>query len=89
MKFLLILGSVIALPSFAAGGGDLDASDYTGVSFWLVTAALLASTVFFFIERVRVAAKWKTSLSKTVRLLKYLKSQDLQNPKQYLSFLVS
>ena len=63
MKFLLILGSVIALPSFAAGGGDLDASDYTGVSFWLVTAALLASTVFFFIERDRVAAKWKTSLT--------------------------
>ncbi|NCV46267.1 MAG: biphenyl 2,3-dioxygenase, partial [Proteobacteria bacterium] len=57
MKYLLILGSVIALPSFAAGGGDLDASDYTGVSFWLVTAALLASTVFFFIERDRVAAK--------------------------------
>ena len=63
MKYLLILGSVIALPSFAAGGGDLDASDYTGVSFWLVTAALLASTVFFFIERDRVAAKWKTSLT--------------------------
>ena len=63
MKFLLILGSVIALPSFAAGGGDLDASDYTGVSFWLVTAALLASTVFFFVERDRVSAKWKTSLT--------------------------
>ena len=63
MKYLLILGSVIALPSFAASGGDLDASDYTGVSFWLVTAALLASTVFFFIERDRVSAKWKTSLT--------------------------
>ena len=50
MKYLLILGSVIALPSVAASGGDLDASDYTGVSFWLVTAAMLASTVFFFIE---------------------------------------
>lgn len=63
MKLLLILGSVIALPTFAAGGGDLDASDYTGVSFWLVTAALLASTVFFFVERDRVSAKWKTSLT--------------------------
>ena len=63
MKLLLILGSVIALPTFAAGGGDLDASDYTGVSFWLVTAALLASTVFFFVERDRVSAKWKTSFT--------------------------
>jgi bacteriorhodopsin len=63
MKYLLILGSVIALPSFAAGGGNLNAADVTGVSFWLVTAALLASTVFFFIERDRVSAKWKTSLT--------------------------
>jgi len=63
MKYLLILGSVIALPSFAAGGGNLNAEDITGVSFWLVTAALLASTVFFFIERDRVSAKWKTSLT--------------------------
>ena len=47
MKLLLILGSVIALPTFAAGGGDLDASDYTGVSFWLVTAALLEPTSNF------------------------------------------
>ena len=36
MKYLLILGSVIALPSFAAGGGDLDISDGVGISFWLL-----------------------------------------------------
>ena len=63
MKLLLILGSAIALPSFAASGGDLQASDLTGVSFWLVTAALLAATVFFFVERDQVSAKWKTSLT--------------------------
>ena len=63
MKYLLILGSVIALPSFAAGSGDLDISDVVGVSFWLVTAAMLAATVFFFVERDQVSAKWKTSLT--------------------------
>ena len=63
MKYLLILGSVIALPSLAAGGGDLDISDGVGVSFWLVTAAMLAATVFFFVERDQVSAKWKTSLT--------------------------
>ena len=63
MKYLLILGSVIALPSFAAGGGDLDISDGVGISFWLVTAAMLAATVFFFVERDQVSAKWKTSLT--------------------------
>ena len=63
MKLLLILGSVIALPSFAASGGDLDISDTVGVSFWLVTAGMLAATVFFFVERDQVSAKWKTSLT--------------------------
>ena len=63
MKLLLILGSAIALPSLAAGGGDLDIGDSVGVSFWLVTAAMLAATVFFFVERDQVSAKWKTSLT--------------------------
>ena len=32
-------------------------------SFWLATAIMLASTVFFFIERNDVSGKWKTSLT--------------------------
>ena len=44
MKFLLTLAGVVALPAFAA---DLSTSDMTGVSFWIVTAAMLAATVFF------------------------------------------
>ena len=63
MKSLLILSSMIAAPLFAASGGDLDADDFVGVSFWLVTAAMLAATVFFFAERDQVKGKWKTSLS--------------------------
>ena len=63
MKLLLILGSAIALPTFAASGGDLQISDTVGVSFWLVTAGMLAATVFFFVERDQVSAKWKTSLT--------------------------
>ena len=59
----MLLAGLIAVPSFAAAGGDLDASDYVGVSFWLVTAALLAATVFFFLERDNVSAKWRTSLT--------------------------
>ena len=63
MKFLIILSSFAAAPLFAASGGDLNANDFVGVSFWLVTAALLAATVFFFIERDNVGEKWKTSLT--------------------------
>ena len=55
----MMVGAV-ALPAFAA---DLQTSDVTGVTFWLVTAAMLAATVFFFVERDRVHGKWKTSLS--------------------------
>lgn len=32
-------------------------------SFWLATAIMLASTVFFFVERSDVSGKWKTSLT--------------------------
>lgn len=63
MKNLLALTAVMAMPSFAASGGDLSISDPTGISFWLVTAAMLAATVFFFIERDNVNGKWKTSLT--------------------------
>jgi bacteriorhodopsin len=48
------------MPAFAA---DLSTSDMTGITFWLVTAAMLAATVFFFAERDVVKGKWKTSLS--------------------------
>jgi len=46
MKLLMLLAGVMAVPTFAASGGDLDANDYVGVSFWLVTAALLAEHSF-------------------------------------------
>ena len=60
MKYLLALVTMVSMPAFAA---DLSTSDMTGISFWLVTAAMLAATVFFFIERDVVKGKWKTSLS--------------------------
>ena len=63
MKFLLTLIGLISMPSFAASAGDLQTNDLTGISFWLVTAAMLAATVFFFAERDQVKGKWKTSLS--------------------------
>ena len=39
------------------------ANDYVGLSFWLATAIMLASSVFFFVERGDVAKKWKTSMT--------------------------
>jgi len=42
---------------------NLVSGDYVGMSFWLISMALVAATAFFFIERDRVAGKWKTSLT--------------------------
>lgn len=60
------LGSIATFTSSqasAASGELLKANDFVGISFWLITMALMASTVFFFLERDRVSAKWKTSLT--------------------------
>jgi bacteriorhodopsin len=60
------LGTAVALTSTqaaAASGALLKPDDFVGISFWLITMALMASTVFFFLERDRVSVKWKTSLT--------------------------
>ena len=41
----------------------LDPTDYVGVSFWIISAAMVATTFFFTIERDRAVGKWKTSLT--------------------------
>lgn len=41
----------------------LDPSDLVGVSFWIISAAMVAATYFFYVERDRAVGKWKTSLT--------------------------
>ncbi len=41
----------------------LNPADYVGVSFWIISAAMVAATFFFFVERDRAIGKWKTSLT--------------------------
>ena len=57
---LLSLGAKMPL---AAEVMALKADDFVGVSFWLISMALVAATVFFFMETQRVSNKWKTSLT--------------------------
>ena len=40
----------------------LQSNDYVGVTFWLVSVAMVAATVFFFYEGMIVKPEWKTSL---------------------------
>ena len=41
----------------------LNPADYVGVSFWIISAAMVAATFFFWVERDRAIGKWKTSLT--------------------------
>jgi len=42
--------------------GFLQPDDGVGISFWIISIAMIAATVFFFFEAMSVHAKWKTSL---------------------------
>ena len=62
-KVALTTIAVSLLPSLANAADMLKPDDYVGISFWLISMALVASTAFFFIETTRVQGKWKTSLT--------------------------
>ena len=36
----------------------LKADDLVGISFWIISMALVAATAFFFLEIQRVSGKW-------------------------------
>ena len=58
---LLLVGQT----TLAASGDSmmLQSGDFVGYSFWLISMALAASTVFFLMESMRIGGKWATSLT--------------------------
>ena len=56
----LLAGSPLAV---AADALVLKPDDAVGISFWVISMALVAATAFFFLEIQRVSGKWKTSLT--------------------------
>merc|ERR1712151_779556 len=40
----------------------LSEDDFTAVSFWIISIAMIAATVFFFAEASTVTSHWRTSL---------------------------
>jgi hypothetical protein len=43
--------------------GFLNPQDTVAISFWIISIAMVASTVFFLMESMTVAYKWKTSMN--------------------------
>ena len=63
-KSVFSLALVFGATQASAGESSvLRSDDFVGISFWLISMALIASTAFFFLERDRVSAKWRTSLT--------------------------
>merc|ERR1719408_814828 len=70
MKQLLTLCfAVVSLFSgqaVLAASGDsmmLQSGDFVGYSFWLISMAMSAATIFFLMESMRIGGKWSTSLN--------------------------
>ena len=69
--FALCILSIMILPNSAAtkdsysedGFLILGQDDLVGITFWIATAAMLGSSIFFLIERSNVAPQWKTSMT--------------------------
>ncbi|MDC0564247.1 bacteriorhodopsin-like [Alphaproteobacteria bacterium] len=67
VKFAAPAALLSLLPTITQAAGhaskNLDSSDFVGMSFWIISMALVAATAFFFLETQRVEGKWKTSLT--------------------------
>ena len=60
---LTALMSLLLVGSASAESSPMDTSDNVAISFWIATAMMLASTIFFLVERNNVAPKWRTSVT--------------------------
>ena len=63
IKLALASAALLITPSLASASANLESDDFVGISFWLISMALVAATAFFFMETQRVEGKWKTSLT--------------------------
>lgn len=61
-KTLFTIIGLCLFTGTAHAAANLQPDDFVGISFWLISMALMASTVFFLWETQSVTAKWKTSL---------------------------
>jgi len=64
-KFNLFVFSTISLLflSGTASAETLASDDFVGISFWIISLACLATTVFLFLERSSVPNGWKVSIT--------------------------
>ncbi len=62
-KFAIPVSILTMMPIVASASTNLRADDFVGISFWIISIAMVAGTFFFFMEANKVDAKWTTSLT--------------------------
>jgi len=62
MKAWIFTIALFLIPGTSYAAAGLAQDDFVGISFWIISMALMASTVFFLWETQCVTTKWKTSL---------------------------
>merc|ERR1739849_71421 len=70
LSFVAIMGAPMS--SFTVSDPKdafLSETDFTAVSFWIISIAMIAATVFFYAEAATVSSHWKTSLHVHARVL--------------------
>merc|ERR1712115_470758 len=63
MGGLSFASAAAAGPAPADLKGFLDPNDPVAISFWIISIAMVAATVFFLMESTAVSFHWKTSLN--------------------------
>ena len=62
--FALTVVALVGVTTLAnAATAMLAQDDFVGISFWIISMGMLASTAFFFMERSTVNPAWKTSVT--------------------------
>ena len=62
VNFFLLSAIFACMPLVSFAGTNLAPNDSVGISFWIISVAMVAATAFFFLESLRVKGKFRTSL---------------------------
>ena len=62
VNFFLLSAIIACIPLVSFTGTNLAPNDSVGISFWIISVAMVAATAFFFLESLRVKGKFRTSL---------------------------
>jgi bacteriorhodopsin len=63
IKASLLAAAFATVPAVANASTMLKAEDFVGISFWTISMAMVAATVFFLMEAGRMSGKWTTSMT--------------------------